>query len=284
LVLSDEAVFWLHDLRAAVLASGGKIRRHELLLAETSGGPAVKTTIAFFTIVIGGVALARPALANCAMPTGYQASVDSNNTVKVCAQNFQQRGCPDADGMLRKDVQGGSVVKLADFCDGDGGPSSCYLDECVPKGTYQYGFAKPYDCCGSCCGTDYYETVSVTTDPPSACALSPGDTGAQPFSGAVPWGTSQSICNYQPGTGGAPNTGGSAGVAGSVAAGGSAGTAAGGTTGTGGSATKSSSGSSDSGGCSLRPLGGASGIVIAFDGLLGLVGLTLLARRRRSKS
>lgn len=207
--------------------------------------------------------LAPEARADCAMPVSYNVTVQ-NNTVTICPDSFGNRNCPDPDGMLRQDANG-NTVKLADFCESDAG-SPCYVDECVPKGDYKYGFAKPYDCCSSCCGTDYYQTASVTTDPPANCALSSGDTGTTPFTGTVPWTNSQSICDYS-GMGGGSAAGGTAGSAGSQATGGA----------------KGSSNSNNSGSCSVRGPGTAARTVLGIDLLLAGLGLSLMGRRRRSR-
>lgn len=217
--------------------------------------------------------LAPAASADCAMPVGYNVTVQGN-TVTICPQNFDHRACPDADGMLRQDSNG-NTVKLADFCNGDAG-TACYVDECVPKGVYKYGFAKPYSCCSSCCGTDYYATASVTTDPPANCALSAGNAGTTPFTGTVPWTNSSSICSYS-GSGGSGAAGGSAGTAGSTS--GAAGSA--GSQGSGGA--KSSGSSNNSGGCTIRPPGMAERTVLGVDLLLAGAGLLLMGRRRRSR-
>lgn len=86
---------------------------------------------------------ASPARANCAMPSGYAIDVQGS-TVRVELMNFQGRVCPDSSGLLRQEVSTGQVVKLAAFCEAtDGGPSTMYVDECVPPGTYHYGLAAP---------------------------------------------------------------------------------------------------------------------------------------------
>ncbi|MEZ4225261.1 MAG: hypothetical protein R3B13_30195 [Polyangiaceae bacterium] len=207
-------------------------------------------TISGFAVALTVVGAAS---ANCAMPIGYQVKVEGN-TVTVCAQNFTNRGCPDSGGMLRQ-TPGGDTVQLGDYC-----VDSCYVDECVPKGEHRYGFATPYDCCSSCCGTDYFATASVTADPPSGCMPTSGNPGTQTFNGTLPWGDDPSICGYQGGAG-SPATGGASGGAGAPAA---------------------SGGSSDDGGCAVRPLG-AREVVFGVNALLLALGLGLSARRRLRK-
>ena len=203
-------------------------------------------------------AVANAAAANCAMPVGYGVKVEGN-TVTVCPQDFGQRTCPDADGMLRE-TPGGSTVKLADYCDG-----SCYVDECVPKGEHRYGFAKPFDCCSSCCGTDYFGTAEVTTDLPASCQLSANNPGAEPYTGPIPWGDDPTLCSYQGGGGGPQDSG-------TNPVDGGAGTAN----------ANGASGSSD-GGCAIGSPGTASKVVFGFNGLLLALGLVLRARRRAKK-
>lgn len=230
----------------------------------------MKLTLALLvgtTLALGASA----ARANCAMPVGYKTTV-SGNTVTICPQDFGKRPCPDADGMLR--AGGGGTVKLDDFC-GTGNDATCYVDECVPKGTYQYGYAKPFDCCSSCCGTSYYESVSVDTDLPSGCTPSSGNAGPTAFTGTLPWdGKGQTICDYA-GMGGAPAGGGAGGQAGSTSSGGQAGSA--------GTPAKSGGGDDD-GGCAVRGLRGPTGAILGFNAAVAALGLLLLARRRRSRT
>ena len=129
----------------------------------------------------------RSARANCAMPVGYGTEVQSQ-TVVICSESFGMRKCPDADGLLRRAADG-SVVRI-DACDIQG----CFVDECVPPGTYQYGFARPYECASSSCATEYYEEVTVA---PAAgpCARS-SDVAAPTPAAKVPWGKSAVICSY----------------------------------------------------------------------------------------
>jgi hypothetical protein len=234
----------------------------------------------FIGCVAGLAALvfARVASANCAMPTRYDVTV-TDNTVTICPQNFGQRACPDADGMLRQGAND-NTVKLADYCNGTG-ETACYVDECVPKGEYKYGFAKPYDCCTSCCGTNYYDLASVTTDLPSSCTLSATNPGTTPFAGAVPWTNSQSICDYAGGEGGGrTGTGGGGTGGGSASTGGGSASTGGGSASTNGAADKPGD-SVDDGGCAVRPLGTPARTVLGFNALMAGLGLGLIAYRRR---
>lgn len=126
--------------------------------------------------------------ANCAAPTGYRATV-SGRTVTVCLENFKDRKCPD-QGLLRRSGGTGEAVVVTD-CDA----SHCFVDECVPAGTWQYGLASPYECESASCGTYYFDEVTVS-DPGGTCTRSPGRSEPATFSGTVPWGGDQLICDY----------------------------------------------------------------------------------------
>jgi len=145
-------------------------------------------------LLLGGVVPGR-ALANCAAPTTYQATV-TGNTVTVCLMNFNDRKCPD-QGLLRQNPSTGAVVTLAD-CDSN----ACFADECVPPGTYRYGLKSPYACNSSSCGTDYFTEATVSA-PLGGCIRTSGFTGPTAFTGSVPWGNEPQICGY----GGAPSCG-----------------------------------------------------------------------------
>jgi hypothetical protein len=132
---------------------------------------------------------------NAAEPTSYTLKPEGEG-VLVCPRNFRSRGCPDPGGMLRQNVKTGEVVKLNDACKGDERESDpgCYLDACVPAGTYRYGFAKPYACQSSSASTDYWEDITV------ADGCKGEATKHAAFEGKVPWeGKEQAICHYQGG-------------------------------------------------------------------------------------
>lgn len=139
----------------------------------------------------------RLAAANCAQPVGYNvteapAPGGTNGTVRICSESFGGRKCPDPGGLLRENVATGEVVRLPDRCDGDG-EEPCWIDVCVPAGTYRYGLADPYDCYSSSCGTYYWEEIEVT-GAPGACTPDDG-SGTTPVA-ATPWGENRTICDY----------------------------------------------------------------------------------------
>lgn len=132
------------------------------------------------------------ARANCAMPVGYDVEEGPAGRVRICLRNFAERQCPDA-GLLRRSTTRGEIVELTS-CDGEG----CFVDECVPAGTYEYGLAEPYACHSAACSTSYYEQVTVA-GPAGACER----TGPAPAAAAeVPWTSGQElVCTYGAGTG-----------------------------------------------------------------------------------
>jgi len=135
-----------------------------------------------------------PAVAAAEPSAGYQAEAD-NNTVTICPHLRNDRACPQPEGMLRQNVETGEVVRLAQNCTnrrspGDAHVGACYIDECVPKGTYRYGYARPLECVGS--STFYYAQVTVTGEPAKDCQHS---GGAGPVAATrVPWGEAAYVC------------------------------------------------------------------------------------------
>jgi hypothetical protein len=145
-------------------------------------------TASLAVVLLLGVVVPGRALANCAEPTTYQATA-TGNTVVVCLRNFGARQCPD-QGLLRQDPAAGELVSLAD-CDSN----ACFVDECVPEGTYRYGLRTPYACNSASCGTYYFTEVTISTAPGS-CTRTSGFTGPTAFTGGAPWGNNPQICGY----------------------------------------------------------------------------------------
>lgn len=252
-------------------------RRRVAVAVNAAGTPDAEAVrmrlpkiLALATLPASLVVAASPASANCARPVGYEATV-TGNAVKIEPVNFDARACPDADGMLRQTVGTGEIVKLADYCQA-GTELSAYVDECVPAGTYRYGFAKPYECNASSCGTSYFIEATVTDALANDCARSTGN--AAPTSAAsVPWKDEAVICSYQEdpcstfGTG-CPTSSSSSSSGGDGGGGGGGGADDGGKSGS-------------SGGCSVAMMPGA-GSVIGANALALIVGLALMRRRRGS--
>jgi hypothetical protein len=136
--------------------------------------------IAFaFTLVVA-VFSARVAVADCSDAAGYRPSV-TGNTVTIQLEATVRR-CGGPVPMLRQDVSTGEVVELSSYC-----VSSAYVDECVPLGTYRYGFATPYDCSEQGCGNLAYWVPVQVTSGGSACQRSPSDAAPTVYAPGAPW-------------------------------------------------------------------------------------------------
>lgn len=153
---------------------------------------------------------ATAARADCALSVGYQVHEEPAGYVRICLQNFDGRKCPD-QGLLRRAVdarctaaEGGSLERCVDIekltrCDLDG----CFMDECVPAGTYQYGLAAPYACNSAACETSYFQEVKVTGAAADCARLTPPPEGVA----AVPWSSEPLVCSYGSSSGGGCSTG-----------------------------------------------------------------------------
>jgi hypothetical protein len=138
--------------------------------------------------ILGWLFCVHVARANCARPVGYSATTLDAGVV-VAPENFDGRGCPDAE-LLRQNVATGEIVRIDTCAETDAGTSARgFMDQCVGPGTYRYGFAKPYACVSTACSTDYFEEVVVTTPVTPGCR-------AYPAARSVPWGSSSRICSY----------------------------------------------------------------------------------------
>jgi hypothetical protein len=126
-----------------------------------------------------------PARADCDSGAGYHASLDSTTPTSVDIDLIDTaRTCPDPSGMLRQDETTGAVVRLADTCSSP----NIYVDECVPAGTYRYGYATPFDCSESACsGVGLFDEITVTASP-TGCTRSTGDPGPTAVTTMPPWG------------------------------------------------------------------------------------------------
>jgi len=136
--------------------------------------------------------------ANCALANVY--SVEAvGNTVEI--QAYSERGCGAGEVLLRQAVPGGETVRVAEFCGpaaGDGWIGLPYLDECVPPGTYRYGFERPFECNRGACGNDRWAEVVVTADV-QGCTRSEGNAGptpAEPVSWGL-WGVGEHVCSRE---------------------------------------------------------------------------------------
>lgn len=202
----------------------------------------------------------------CAVPTAYLVTVEGN-TVTICPDGFEWMHCPGlgivaregADGtvvVVEKCVLAGATTAL--LGDADAGGSPCYVDECVPPGTYRYQYGRPFQCCPTSPWTDVVDITSSPSSCPSAA-----DAGATPDSGNVPLSV-LGRCWVPPTDAGTLDAG------------------------------TLDAGSYDSGvyvagnhgdsGCAVRPYSAPTGALLGFNGVVGALGLLLMARRRRTRS
>jgi hypothetical protein len=142
-------------------------------------------------VLCGAISLVTALVARSAWATSPPAVArldvyqEPSGTVRVC-ENLPIRGCPD-QGVLREDASTGEVVKLGNCVDG------CWVDECVPAGTYRYGLLDPYDCVGY---AQYYTEVTVAGAAEGCTRTLPEP---EPASG-VPWRAGQRWVCGPPGT------------------------------------------------------------------------------------
>jgi hypothetical protein len=139
-----------------------------------------------FAFALLAVAFAtRPAAADCANGADYYVTVNGS-TVAVRPEGTVRR-CGGPIPMLRQDTSTGEVVELSGYC-----VSSAYVDECVPLGTYRYGFATPYDCSEHGCGSVYYWASAQVTSAGAACQRNLSDAVPTPYAAGAPWPNSDS--------------------------------------------------------------------------------------------
>lgn len=146
--------------------------------------------------------LSLPALAMATPPAcpssqgGYVATVSGNSVIVCPTVNpnppSAASGCPFMTGMDRVDVASGAAVSLPlQACvpapdDAGSASTSCYEDECVPPGTYEYGYqVPPFIGCinGECVGPTSGETaaiVTVTSPLSASCTATLGSDTAIP--------------------------------------------------------------------------------------------------------
>lgn len=140
------------------------------------------------------VLLAARALANSPAPADYWIHQADGN-VQICPS---MRVCPD-DGLLRRNVASGEIALITTCSLLEG---ACFIDECVPAGTYQYGLATPYTCVTS--GAYWYRTASVEGASPACTRTAPAPVPAE----TVPWSDGELLCASTYGGGwGSPSCG-----------------------------------------------------------------------------
>jgi hypothetical protein len=132
------------------------------------------------------------------MESTYYARAEGSK-VTICPRLLNDRSCPQPAGMLRQKVDTGEVVLLPQSCTPRrvaphgvadmAHKGACYLDECVPPGTYRYGFARPLECVGD--AAHFYAQVAVTQPLDKSCKRSSAEPSPRTH---VPWGDSPYVC------------------------------------------------------------------------------------------
>jgi len=147
---------------------------------------------AFLHVAIGATAALAPGVSDAradpeCTPPSYQTDV-RGSTVTICPVGVPvDAECTYESAMLRQDAATGDVVELPRHC-----VQGCYVDACVPEGSYNYGFAVPYTCSSCPGGTAYYGAVDVgPSDLDAGVDCSDGADGGlpAPYAGVVPWGS-----------------------------------------------------------------------------------------------
>jgi hypothetical protein len=87
--------------------------------------------------------------------------------------------------------------------DGDGdGANTCFIDECVPPGTWRYGIAEWADpnACEKSVRTNYAWAPAVVTDPVDGCVRSKTTTAPATWTGKMTWTDDRVACSksYNP--------------------------------------------------------------------------------------
>jgi hypothetical protein len=196
------------------------------------------------------------ASADCDSGPQYTLEVQ-DGSVAICLDGSWVGGCPDAGLMLRENVTTGEVVALYTLCEPSLSGTPCYVDECAPGGSYRYGLEVPFECYeASCWPTPFYGEITVPSDPQN-CTMSEDNPGPSAYDKPSPWANSENgyVCDPEPYDSGPPPDNGSD------------------------DGGLSSSGGSSSG-CSIASTG--SRMVLSVNAIAFLLGLLLLARRRRT--
>jgi hypothetical protein len=130
---------------------------------------------------------------------GYSATVDAGSVV-ICPTTTMPpgsapTGCPFTTGMVRVDVATGVSRMFLGPCVADpaangagAGGTPCFLDPCVPPGTYQYGYQIPAftGCDQSCAGPTSGEwATEVTVSSSPSCVDDAGVNGPLGLSPAI---------------------------------------------------------------------------------------------------
>jgi hypothetical protein len=143
--------------------------------------PGARSLAALAAVLSGATAAPRVARADCASGADYRATV-ATNSVTICPVSSARR-CGSTVTLLRQSESDGTVVAIPNSCTSAG----CYLDECVPAGSYRYGYATAYDCSEAGCGNlGLYVEATVTATLSPTCAPTSGG-GPTSSTATPPW-------------------------------------------------------------------------------------------------
>jgi len=159
----------------------------------------MRTRLAALVVSLVAAGAAR---ANSPPPATYWIHEGQPGKVWICPS--MGPACPERV-LLRRDVGSGEIVSVTACVAVE---PQCYLDECVPAGTYQYGFAVPYRCEET--GSYFYEQIEAQGAPPGCTRTGPAPAPAA----SVPWSSRQVICRstYGHSDGGCSTLGGVVGL------------------------------------------------------------------------
>lgn len=124
----------------------------------------------------------RAGRADCSNGATYRITV-AMNAVTICPSGTA-RQCGSSIDLLRQSAADGSVVVVGNACSSTS--AACYVDQCVPPGTYRYGYATPYDCSEAGCGSvALFSQAEVTNPLPTGCV--PASAAPTATSAPPPW-------------------------------------------------------------------------------------------------
>jgi hypothetical protein len=131
---------------------------------------------------LGTFFLGSVASADCANSGDYHVVVDANKVTVGPLDPGSARRCGVGLELLRQNLADGAVVNVGNTCIDQGQ----HLDECVPPGKYRYGYATPFDCSESGCGSvALYIGVTVSAKLTTDCIR--GSTAPAAVATKVPW-------------------------------------------------------------------------------------------------
>lgn len=151
----------------------------------TSSRKPIIVSAAFIAMIMVQLIGLRAAQANCAIWT-YRTEFDpETGHLVVCGDD---RDCSAGDVLIREDLETGEVFEISGNC-GEGYDASCFVDECVPAGSFRYGTEEPLAC--GCGVSEIFTNVEIVDalegcEPSNAAELVLREEGA-------PWGNQATI-------------------------------------------------------------------------------------------